>query len=186
MVASGLKAIYLSGWQVAADANTAGQTYPDQSLYPADSVPKVVAKINNAFQRQDQVGPWKFSKPGFDNTAHFMVTALSITWAESASDPVRAPTCPCILSHVFGDETMLMCWCKQNFSNTCISLHEVSDCHHSLQHSSTRQLQRCSAPGIRPETRKASVLLLIGCWPGQTVCSCSIGLHTMLQRPIVN
>lgn len=57
MVASGLKAIYLSGWQVAADANTAGQTYPDQSLYPADSVPKVVAKINNAFQRQDQVRP---------------------------------------------------------------------------------------------------------------------------------
>ncbi|MEW5297208.1 MAG: hypothetical protein WDW38_006034 [Sanguina aurantia] len=55
MVASGLKAIYLSGWQVAADANTAGQTYPDQSLYPADSVPKVVAKINNAFQRQDQI-----------------------------------------------------------------------------------------------------------------------------------
>jgi isocitrate lyase len=41
MVAGGLKAIYLSGWQVAADANTAAQTYPDQSLYPADSVPKV-------------------------------------------------------------------------------------------------------------------------------------------------
>jgi hypothetical protein len=47
MVAGGLKAIYLSGWQVAADANTAGQTYPDQSLYPADSVPKVVERINN-------------------------------------------------------------------------------------------------------------------------------------------
>ncbi|MBU0767982.1 MAG: isocitrate lyase, partial [Proteobacteria bacterium] len=47
-VLAGLKAIYLSGWQVAADANTAGQTYPDQSLYPADSVPAVVRKINNA------------------------------------------------------------------------------------------------------------------------------------------
>lgn len=46
---TGLKAIYLSGWQVAADANTAGQTYPDQSLYPVDSVPNVVRKINNAF-----------------------------------------------------------------------------------------------------------------------------------------
>ena len=54
-VQAGLKAIYLSGWQVAADANTALQTYPDQSLYPADSVPKVVERINNAFQRADQI-----------------------------------------------------------------------------------------------------------------------------------
>jgi isocitrate lyase len=53
--AAGLKAIYLSGWQVAGDANTAMQTYPDQSLYPADSVPKVVERINNAFQRADQI-----------------------------------------------------------------------------------------------------------------------------------
>ncbi len=51
----GLKAIYLSGWQVAADANTAGQTYPDQSLYPSDSVPTVVRKINNALLRADQL-----------------------------------------------------------------------------------------------------------------------------------
>src|SRR5437762_5310988 len=50
-----LQAIYLSGWQVAADANNAGQMYPDQSLYPADSVPNVVRKINNAFQRADQI-----------------------------------------------------------------------------------------------------------------------------------
>lgn len=50
MVQAGLKAIYLSGWQVAADANSGLQTYPDQSLYPVDSVPKVVARINNAFQ----------------------------------------------------------------------------------------------------------------------------------------
>ena len=55
MVKAGLKAIYLSGWQVAADANLAGQTYPDQSLYPANSVPAVVRRINNAFTRADQI-----------------------------------------------------------------------------------------------------------------------------------
>ena len=55
MVKAGLKAIYLSGWQVAADANLSGQTYPDQSLYPANSVPAVVRRINNALQRADQV-----------------------------------------------------------------------------------------------------------------------------------
>lgn len=54
-VRAGLKAIYLSGWQVAADANNAGQMYPDQSLYPADSVPNVVRKINNALMRADQI-----------------------------------------------------------------------------------------------------------------------------------
>ena len=52
---AGLKAIYLSGWQVAADANSSGQMYPDQSLYPVDSVPSVVKRINQAFQRADQV-----------------------------------------------------------------------------------------------------------------------------------
>ena len=54
-VAAGLKAIYMSGWQVAADANDAGQMYPDQSLYPADSVPNVVRKINQALARADQI-----------------------------------------------------------------------------------------------------------------------------------
>jgi len=54
-VRAGLKAIYLSGWQVAADGNLAGQTYPDQSLYPANSVPAVVSRINNALIRQDQI-----------------------------------------------------------------------------------------------------------------------------------
>jgi isocitrate lyase len=54
-VRAGLKAIYLSGWQVAADANTAGQMYPDQSLYPADSVPNVVRKINQSLLRADQI-----------------------------------------------------------------------------------------------------------------------------------
>ena len=54
-VKAGLKAIYLSGWQVAADANLAGQMYPDQSLYPANSVPAVVKRINQALQRADQM-----------------------------------------------------------------------------------------------------------------------------------
>ncbi len=54
-VKAGLKAIYLSGWQVAADANLAGQMYPDQSLYPSNSVPQVVRRINQALQRADQV-----------------------------------------------------------------------------------------------------------------------------------
>jgi isocitrate lyase len=54
-VEAGLKAIYLSGWQVAADANIAGQMYPDQSLYPANSVPELARKINNAFSRADQI-----------------------------------------------------------------------------------------------------------------------------------
>ncbi|TDD00689.1 isocitrate lyase [Nonomuraea deserti] len=54
-VRAGLKAIYLSGWQVAADANLGGQTYPDQSLYPANSVPAVVRRINNALLRADQI-----------------------------------------------------------------------------------------------------------------------------------
>ncbi len=55
MVKAGLKAIYLSGWQVAADANLSGQTYPDQSLYPANSVPQLVKRLNQALQRADQI-----------------------------------------------------------------------------------------------------------------------------------
>src|SRR5690242_7890952 len=54
-VKAGLKAIYLSGWQVAADANSSGNMYPDQSLYPVDSVPAVVRRINKALQRADQI-----------------------------------------------------------------------------------------------------------------------------------
>ncbi|HKG20849.1 MAG TPA: isocitrate lyase [Blastocatellia bacterium] len=54
-VQAGLKAIYVSGWQVAADANSLGQTYPDQSLYPVDSVPNLVRRINSALQRADQI-----------------------------------------------------------------------------------------------------------------------------------
>ena len=63
MVKAGLQAIYVSGWQVAADANLAGQTYPDQSLYPANSVPTVVRRINNALQRADQIA-WSDGNTG--------------------------------------------------------------------------------------------------------------------------
>ncbi|RMG80223.1 MAG: isocitrate lyase, partial [Chloroflexi bacterium] len=55
MVAAGLKAIYVSGWQVAADNNSSFHTYPDQSLYPADSAPNLVRRINNALLRADQI-----------------------------------------------------------------------------------------------------------------------------------
>jgi isocitrate/methylisocitrate lyase len=68
MVKAGLPAIYLSGWQVAADANLSSQTYPDQSLYPANSVPAVVRRINAALQRADQ-----------------------IAWAEGSAAPAMAP-----------------------------------------------------------------------------------------------
>jgi len=54
-VQAGLKAIYCSGWQVAGDGNSAGEMYPDQSLYPVDSVPKMVERINNALLRTDQI-----------------------------------------------------------------------------------------------------------------------------------
>ncbi|HEU0178645.1 MAG TPA: isocitrate lyase [Blastocatellia bacterium] len=77
-VQAGLKAIYLSGWQVAADSNNAGQMYPDQSLYPADSVPTAVRKINQAFQRADQIqhaegreGPYWFAPIVADAEAGF-------------------------------------------------------------------------------------------------------------------
>lgn len=64
-VKAGLKALYVSGWQVAADANSWGQTYPDQSLYPVDSVPNLVRRLNNALQRADQVD-WVDGKRGID------------------------------------------------------------------------------------------------------------------------
>lgn len=65
-VKAGLEAIYLSGWQVAADANLSGQTYPDQSLYPANSVPAVVRRINNALLRADQVDVAEHGAPTRD------------------------------------------------------------------------------------------------------------------------
>ncbi len=63
-VKAGLKAIYLSGWQVAGDANLAGEMYPDQSLYPANSVPMVVRRINNTFVRADQIQWMEGKNPG--------------------------------------------------------------------------------------------------------------------------
>lgn len=65
-VKAGLQAIYLSGWQVAADANLSGQMYPDQSLYPANSVPAVVKKINQTFQRADQIAHAESAEPRID------------------------------------------------------------------------------------------------------------------------
>ena len=78
-IEAGLKAIYLSGWQVAADANLAGEMYPDQSLYPANSVPAVVKRINNALRRADQIqvldgrknGPYWFAPIIADAEAGF-------------------------------------------------------------------------------------------------------------------
>jgi len=61
---AGLKAVYLSGWQVAGDANLAGEMYPDQSLYPANSVPMVVNRINNTFTRADQIQWMEGTSPG--------------------------------------------------------------------------------------------------------------------------
>ena len=63
-VKAGLKAIYLSGWQVAADNNGSLSMYPDQSLYPVDSVPTVVERINNSFQRADEIQWAKGINPG--------------------------------------------------------------------------------------------------------------------------
>src|SRR5881409_2667399 len=73
-VKAGLKAIYLSGWQVAGDANLAGEMYPDQSLYPANSVPMVVTRINNTFQRADQI-QWSEGKDDIDYFAPIVADA---------------------------------------------------------------------------------------------------------------
>ncbi|MEM6676171.1 MAG: isocitrate lyase [Planctomycetota bacterium] len=71
-VKAGLEAIYLSGWQVAADANIAGQMYPDQSLYPANSVPSVVKRINNALLRADQI-----ARLEDDDSIHWMAPIVA-------------------------------------------------------------------------------------------------------------
>ncbi|WP_009999377.1 isocitrate lyase [Streptomyces clavuligerus] len=74
-VRAGLQAIYLSGWQVAADANQAGHTYPDQSLYPANSVPQVVRRINNALLRADQIATAENAGDGTDWLAPIVADA---------------------------------------------------------------------------------------------------------------
>src|SRR5215475_12753300 len=74
MIRAGLQAIYLSGWQVAADANLAGATYPDQSLYPVNSVPQVVRRLNNALLRADQID-WSEGRNGTDWLAPIVADA---------------------------------------------------------------------------------------------------------------
>src|SRR5713101_5650942 len=73
-VKAGLKAIYLSGWQVAADANLAAQTYPDQSLYPVNSVPQVVRRINNALLRADQI---TWAESGNEGAPHWLAPIVA-------------------------------------------------------------------------------------------------------------
>ena len=73
-VKAGLKAIYLSGWQVAGDANSAGEMYPDQSLYPVNSVPQVVKRINNTFMRADQI-QWSEGRDDVDYFAPVVADA---------------------------------------------------------------------------------------------------------------
>tara|TARA_R110002126_G_scaffold7571_3_gene37032 strand:+ start:1043 stop:2359 length:1317 start_codon:yes stop_codon:yes gene_type:complete len=74
---AGIEAIYLSGWQVAADANLAGTMYPDQSLYPANSVPAVVSRINNSFRRADQIQWGKEVNPGDDNYTDYFLPIVA-------------------------------------------------------------------------------------------------------------
>src|ERR687892_2516681 len=74
MAKAGLKAIYLSGWQVAADGNLAADVYPDQSLYPANSVPAMVRRLNNALLRADQI-EWAEGEDGVDWLAPIVADA---------------------------------------------------------------------------------------------------------------
>ena len=75
MVKAGLPAIYLSGWQVAADANLSGQTYPDQSLYPSNSVPALVKRLNQALLRADQIERVESGRPSVDWYAPILADA---------------------------------------------------------------------------------------------------------------
>lgn len=76
-VKAGLKAIYLSGWQVAADANTSNTMYPDQSLYPVDSVPTVIRRINNALRRADQIATMERHDGTNDDRTHYMAPVIA-------------------------------------------------------------------------------------------------------------
>ncbi len=76
-VKAGLKAIYLSGWQVAADANTGNTMYPDQSLYPVDSVPTVIKRINNALRRADQIATMERHDGTGDDLTHYMAPIIA-------------------------------------------------------------------------------------------------------------
>jgi isocitrate lyase len=74
---AGLKAIYLSGWQVAAAANTSGRVYPDQSLYPVNSVPEVVKEINNALRRADQIQTLEAYDAGCDDLTDYYLPIIA-------------------------------------------------------------------------------------------------------------
>jgi isocitrate lyase len=74
---AGLKAVYLSGWQVAGDANLAGEMYPDQSLYPANSVPMVVNRINNTFTRADQIQWMEGTNPGDEGYVDYFLPIVA-------------------------------------------------------------------------------------------------------------
>ncbi len=76
-VKAGLKAIYLSGWQVAADANTGNTMYPDQSLYPVDSVPRVIKRINNALKRAEQIATMERHDGVSDDRTHYMAPIIA-------------------------------------------------------------------------------------------------------------
>ncbi|MEI6160852.1 MAG: isocitrate lyase [Roseococcus sp.] len=76
-VKAGLKAIYLSGWQVAADANTSNTMYPDQSLYPVDSLPTVIKRINNALKRADQIATMERHDGTGDDRTHYMAPVIA-------------------------------------------------------------------------------------------------------------
>jgi isocitrate lyase len=80
MVKAGPKAVYLSGWQVAADANLAGHTYPDQSLYPANSGPALVKRLNAALLRADQID-WSEGRNGTHWLAPILATRRPVSAA---------------------------------------------------------------------------------------------------------
>ena len=86
-VAAGLDAIYCSGWQVAGDANTAGQTYPDQSLYPVDSVPALVRRINRAFERADQIAHLSQGNGAGPRVSDWFTPIVD--WVEKGQPPQR-------------------------------------------------------------------------------------------------
>jgi isocitrate lyase len=84
-VKAGLRAIYLSGWQVAADANTASTMYPDQSLYPVDSVPTVIRRINNALRRADQIATLERLEGKADDQTHYTAPIVPTPRPDSAA-----------------------------------------------------------------------------------------------------
>lgn len=90
-VRAGLKAIYLSGWQVAGDANLSGHTYPDQSLYPANSVPQVVRRINNALLRATRSPRSRATPPSTTGSLRSSPTVRPASVALSTSTSCRRP-----------------------------------------------------------------------------------------------